>query len=247
MSQDTFAALGVSAELTAVLEARGIGSPFQIQTRAIPPALAGTDLLAKSPTGSGKTLAFAIPLVERAPHDEARPAALVLVPTRELAVQVTEEIQTLATARGLSVATVYGGVALRPRSLPRGASRGSRSSAGARRARRGDRSARARRGAAVLGPRPTTGPSRTRPRAGGASPTWGSPGRRPGPRGRPRRRPSCVPAPPPGERGSRPARSRASCRSASSGRSRRARRRTPRRCRGCARAWVARPGRCARA
>ena len=113
MSQDTFAALGVSAELTAVLEARGIDSPFQIQTRAIPPALAGTDLLAKSPTGSGKTLAFAIPLVERAPHDDARPAALVLVPTRELAVQVTEEIQTLATARSLSVATVYGGVALR--------------------------------------------------------------------------------------------------------------------------------------
>jgi superfamily II DNA/RNA helicase len=113
MSQDTFAALGVSAELTAVLEARGIESPFQIQTRAIPPALAGTDLLAKSPTGSGKTLAFAIPLVERAPHDDARPAALVLVPTRELAVQVTEEIQTLATARGLAVATVYGGVALR--------------------------------------------------------------------------------------------------------------------------------------
>ena len=113
MSQDTFAALGVSAELTAVLEARGIKSPFQIQTRAIPPALGGTDLLAKSPTGSGKTLAFAIPLVERAPHDDARPAALVLVPTRELAVQVTEEIQTLATARGLSVATVYGGVALR--------------------------------------------------------------------------------------------------------------------------------------
>jgi superfamily II DNA/RNA helicase len=103
----------VSAELIAVLEARGIDSPFQIQSRAIPPALAGTDLLAKSPTGSGKTLAFAIPLVERAPHDDARPAALVLVPTRELAVQVTEEIQTLATARNLSVATVYGGVALR--------------------------------------------------------------------------------------------------------------------------------------
>ena len=65
MSQNTFAALGVSAELVAALDARGITSPFQIQTRAIPPALAGTDLLAKSPTGSGKTLAFAIPLVER--------------------------------------------------------------------------------------------------------------------------------------------------------------------------------------
>ena len=109
MSQDTFAALGVSAELIAALDARGIAAPFQIQSRAIPPALAGTDLLAKSPTGSGKTLAFAIPLVERVPRDDARPAALVLVPTRELAGQVSEEIQALASARELIVATVYGG------------------------------------------------------------------------------------------------------------------------------------------
>jgi ATP-dependent RNA helicase RhlE len=114
MSQDTFAALGVSAESAAALEARGITAPFQIQSRAIPPALAGTDLLAKSPTGSGKTLAFAIPLVERVPRDDARPAALVLVPTRELAVQVTEEIETLAKARKLVVAAVYGGVPIRP-------------------------------------------------------------------------------------------------------------------------------------
>jgi superfamily II DNA/RNA helicase len=114
MSQDTFAALGVSAELIAALDARGIAAPFQIQSRAIPPALAGTDLLAKSPTGSGKTLAFAIPLVERVPRDDARPAALVLVPTRELAGQVSEEIQALASARELIVATVYGGVPLRP-------------------------------------------------------------------------------------------------------------------------------------
>ncbi len=114
MSQNTFAALGVSTDLADALEARGISSPFQIQTRAIPPALAGTDLLAKSPTGSGKTLAFAIPLVERAPRDDARPAALVLVPTRELALQVTEAIELLADVRDLRVATVYGGVALRP-------------------------------------------------------------------------------------------------------------------------------------
>jgi ATP-dependent RNA helicase RhlE len=114
MSQDTFAALGVSADSAAALEARGIITPFQIQSRAIPAALAGTDLLAKSPTGSGKTLAFAIPLVERVPRDDARPAALVLVPTRELAQQVTEEIETLARARSLTVAAVYGGVAIRP-------------------------------------------------------------------------------------------------------------------------------------
>ena len=114
MSQNTFPALGVSAELTEALRARGIEAPFQIQSRAIPPALAGTDLLAKSPTGSGKTLAFAVPLVERMPRDDARPAALVLVPTRELALQVTEEIETLAAARKLTVATVYGGVPIRP-------------------------------------------------------------------------------------------------------------------------------------
>jgi ATP-dependent RNA helicase RhlE len=114
MSQNTFAALGVSTDLSDALDARGISSPFQIQTRAIPPALAGTDLLAKSPTGSGKTLAFAIPLVERAPRDDARPAALVLVPTRELALQVSEEIESLADIRALQVATVYGGVPLRP-------------------------------------------------------------------------------------------------------------------------------------
>jgi superfamily II DNA/RNA helicase len=114
MSQETFAALGVSAELIEALRARGIEAPFQIQTRAIPPALAGTDLLAKSPTGSGKTLAFAVPLVERMPRDDARPAALVLVPTRELALQVTEAIESLAAARNLSVASVYGGVPIRP-------------------------------------------------------------------------------------------------------------------------------------
>lgn len=114
MSQETFAALGVSAELTAALDARGITAPFQIQSRAIPPALAGTDILAKSPTGSGKTLAFVLPLIERVPRDDARPAALVLVPTRELAVQVTDEIKPLAKARKLVVASVYGGVALRP-------------------------------------------------------------------------------------------------------------------------------------
>ncbi len=114
MSQNTFAALGVSADLAQALERRGITEPFQIQSRAIPPALAGTDLLAKSPTGSGKTLAFALPLVERLPRDDARPAALVLVPTRELAQQVTDELRSLASARKRTVAPVYGGVPIRP-------------------------------------------------------------------------------------------------------------------------------------
>ena len=109
----TFDALGVSAESVASLEARGIHNPFPIQTMVVPAALAGTDVLAKSPTGSGKTLAFALPIVQLLDAGSKLPAALVLVPTRELAVQVTEEFEALADARGLSVATAYGGVPLK--------------------------------------------------------------------------------------------------------------------------------------
>ena len=69
-------------------------------------------MLAKSPTGSGKTLAFAIPIVERLEPKDRTPGALVLVPTRELARQVTDELAPLAQARGLRVAEVYGGVGI---------------------------------------------------------------------------------------------------------------------------------------
>jgi ATP-dependent RNA helicase RhlE len=110
MSQETFAGLGASAPVTAALAARGIESPFPIQTMVVPDALAGLDVLAKSPTGSGKTLAFAIPIVERLEPGSARPAAVVLVPTRELAAQVAEELGPVAKARNLSVAAAYGGV-----------------------------------------------------------------------------------------------------------------------------------------
>jgi superfamily II DNA/RNA helicase len=75
-------------------------------------ALAGRDVLAKSRTGSGKTLAFGIPLVERLEGAARKPSGLVLVPTRELAVQVTDEIKDIAHKRGLRVAPVYGGVSL---------------------------------------------------------------------------------------------------------------------------------------
>ena len=109
----SFAALGVSAELNSKLAEQGIEHPFPVQSMVVPSALAGNDVLAKSPTGSGKTLAFALPIIERLAADEARPAALVLVPTRELAVQVSEAFESLAPLRGLSVATVYGGVPLR--------------------------------------------------------------------------------------------------------------------------------------
>ncbi len=110
----SFESLGVSAPIVEALRARGIEAPFQIQVRAIPAALGGHDVLAKSPTGSGKTLAFGVPIVERLDADDGRPAALVLVPTRELAMQVTEELETLAGAKGIGVA-VYGGVPIRRR------------------------------------------------------------------------------------------------------------------------------------
>ena len=109
MSKHSFRALGVSAPVAAALEARSIHEPFRIQALALPDALAGLDVLAKSPTGSGKTLVFAIPIVERTSARDRRPCALALVPTRELAVQVTDEIRSIAPAKSLRVASVYGG------------------------------------------------------------------------------------------------------------------------------------------
>src|SRR5256885_11740561 len=114
MSQKSFRALGVSAEVAAALEAAGFLAPFKIQSLVLPEALAGTDVLAKSPTGSGKTLAFAVPIAERLEADEPGPAALVLAPTRELAVQVAGELEPVARARGLRVAAGYGGAPVPP-------------------------------------------------------------------------------------------------------------------------------------
>ena len=113
MSEPTFRGLGTSAPVADVLAGQGIELPFEIQGRVLPDALAGQDVLAKAPTGSGKTLAFGIPLVERIDSDGPTPSALVLVPTRELAAQVGDVLEPLAAARGLRVATAYGGVGIR--------------------------------------------------------------------------------------------------------------------------------------
>jgi superfamily II DNA/RNA helicase len=109
----SFSELGASAPVVRALAQRGIEAPFAIQTLVCPDAIAGRDVLAKSRTGSGKTLAFGIPIVEQLDPSGARPAALVLVPTRELAAQVSEEVADIATAKGLRVAAVFGGVSLR--------------------------------------------------------------------------------------------------------------------------------------
>jgi ATP-dependent RNA helicase RhlE len=112
MSNQSFADLGVSNAVISSLTRQGFTQPFAIQRDVIADALAGRDVLGKSPTGSGKTLAFGIPLVERTEADGPRPAALVLAPTRELATQIVEDIRGIAHTRALRVAAVYGGVGL---------------------------------------------------------------------------------------------------------------------------------------
>jgi superfamily II DNA/RNA helicase len=113
----TFSELGVPAALVAELAAHGITEPFAIQARALPDALAGRDVLGRAQTGSGKTLAFGLPMLGRLAatpghrRDKA-PRGLVLVPTRELALQVAQVLVPLGQPLRLSVLTVYGGVAL---------------------------------------------------------------------------------------------------------------------------------------
>ena len=109
----TFESLGLSADLVDALSAAGITHPFPIQSLTIPSALAGRDVCGKAKTGSGKTLAFGLPLLERTPKaDPGAPTALVLVPTRELAVQVHDVLQPLGKERGARLALVYGGQSL---------------------------------------------------------------------------------------------------------------------------------------
>ena len=112
MSTESFADLGVSRAVVSALSEAGISRPFAIQRFVIGDAVAGRDVIAKSPTGSGKTLAFGIPLVERISAEDQRPAALVLAPTRELAAQIVDGIRGIAHARALRVTAVYGGVGL---------------------------------------------------------------------------------------------------------------------------------------
>ena len=105
-----FTDLGIDQDLVDVLAKRGITTPFEIQTLAIPDGIAGRDVCGKAKTGSGKTLAFGIPMIQRIskakPH---RPTGLALVPTRELAVQVCKELEPLAATRGLTFEAIYGG------------------------------------------------------------------------------------------------------------------------------------------
>jgi superfamily II DNA/RNA helicase len=111
----TFAELGARPETVQALAAIGITHSFAIQEYAIPIAIRGTDMIGQAPTGTGKTLGFGIPLLERLRSvDEGAdgtPQALVVVPTRELGLQVARDIAAAGRTRGIRVLPIYGGVA----------------------------------------------------------------------------------------------------------------------------------------
>ncbi|WP_228978188.1 DEAD/DEAH box helicase [Streptomyces sp. DH12] len=112
---ESFADLGLPAPMLRALEAEGVTAPFPIQAATLPNSLAGRDVLGRGRTGSGKTLAFGLALLGRLAGTRAeprRPSALVLVPTRELAQQVTDALAPYARALGLRQATVVGGVSI---------------------------------------------------------------------------------------------------------------------------------------
>jgi ATP-dependent RNA helicase DeaD len=113
-SSPTFDDLGLQPPLLATLTGLGYEEPTPVQREALPPLLAGRDLMGQAATGTGKTAAFALPLLQRLPLERAgrQPAALVLVPTRELAMQVSEAIHRYGTALGARVLPVYGGAPL---------------------------------------------------------------------------------------------------------------------------------------
>jgi superfamily II DNA/RNA helicase len=120
----TFEDLGVLTEITEALSAVGITTAFPIQEMALPIALLGTDLIGQARTGTGKTLAFAIPVLQRivSPSDPdfdelvapGKPQALVIAPTRELALQVSGDLSLAGSRRGTRTLTVYGGVPYEP-------------------------------------------------------------------------------------------------------------------------------------
>ena len=109
----TFADLGLPRAIVNVLGKQGITEPFPIQEAAIPDALAGKDVLGRGPTGSGKTFTFGLPMLARlegAPSKPGHPRGLVLAPTRELATQIRERLEDPASALGLRLLDVVGGV-----------------------------------------------------------------------------------------------------------------------------------------
>ena len=113
MEQTTFKDLGLSEEMLKALEKKGYGYPTTIQQQAIPEFLQWKDVIAKAPTGTGKTFAFGIPMVEHVDAKCPEVQGLILAPTRELAIQIGDELRSLLTYyKGLRVAVLYGGAGI---------------------------------------------------------------------------------------------------------------------------------------
>ena len=111
MSNQHWLNLGVDEQIVSSLIKRGIKTPFPIQSLTIPDALRGNDVCGKAKTGSGKTLAFGIPMVQNLdqPSGDNNPRGLIMVPTRELATQVKEELDPLLNGKSMSAVAIYGG------------------------------------------------------------------------------------------------------------------------------------------
>ena len=111
MSNQQWQNLGVDEQIVSSLIKRGIKTPFPIQDLTIPDALRGNDVCGKAKTGSGKTLAFGIPMVQNLdqPSGDNNPRGLIMVPTRELATQVKEELDPLLNGKSLTAVAIYGG------------------------------------------------------------------------------------------------------------------------------------------
>ncbi|WZU01702.1 DEAD/DEAH box helicase [Erysipelothrix sp. D19-032] len=105
----TFLELGLSREVARAITEKGYENPTDIQRQALPILLNGHDLLAQSQTGTGKTAAFGLPIVTAVEHVDKQTQALILCPTRELSMQVAEEIRSFAKYKKLSVVSIYGG------------------------------------------------------------------------------------------------------------------------------------------
>lgn len=111
MSNQQWLNLGVDEQIVSSLIKRGINTPFPIQGLTIPDALRGNDVCGKAKTGSGKTLAFGIPMVQNLdqPSGDNNPRGLIMVPTRELATQVKEELDPLLNGKSMAAVAIYGG------------------------------------------------------------------------------------------------------------------------------------------
>jgi ATP-dependent RNA helicase DeaD len=109
----TFAQLGLSGKILRALAELGYQSPTPIQEQAIPPLLAGNDVIGQAQTGTGKTAAFGLPIIEHVDPGLGEVQALVLTPTRELCIQVTQAIRAYGATRGVNVVAVFGGAAIR--------------------------------------------------------------------------------------------------------------------------------------